>query len=65
VFTSWRVVMEHPAPMALWAGLILALTGLGMASMLIGLIIVLPWLAHSSWHAYRDVVDTSGLSERA
>ena len=65
VFTSWRVVMEHPAPMALWAALILALTGLGMASMLIGLVIVLPWIAHASWHAYRDVVDTSGLSERA
>lgn len=65
VFTSWRVVMEHPLPMALWAGLILALTGLGMASMLIGLVIVVPWLAHASWHAYRDLVDTSGWSERA
>lgn len=64
VFTSWRVVMEHPVPMAFWAALLLLLTGLGMASMLFGLIIVVPWLAHASWHAYRDVVDTSGLSER-
>jgi uncharacterized membrane protein len=23
-----------------------------------------PWLAHASWHAYRDLVDTSGLAER-
>jgi uncharacterized membrane protein len=65
VFTSWRVVMEHPIPMALWAALILALTGLGMASMLVGLVIIVPWLSHASWHAYRDLVDTSGLSERA
>jgi uncharacterized membrane protein len=65
VFTSWRVVMEHPMPMALWAGLILLLTLVGMGTMMLGLIIVVPWLAHASWHAYRDVVDTSGLSERA
>jgi len=65
VFTSWRVVMEHPLPMALWAALLLGMTGLGMASMLVGLVIIVPWLAHASWHAYRDMVDTSGWSERA
>jgi len=64
VFTSWRVVLEHPAPMALWAGLIMALTALGMASLLFGLIVILPWLAHASWHAYCDLVDTSNLAER-
>jgi uncharacterized membrane protein len=62
VLTSWRVVMEHPAPMALWAALIMGLTALGMASALVGLVVVVPWLAHSSWHAYRDLVDTSGLT---
>jgi uncharacterized membrane protein len=55
VFTSWRVVMEHPQAMALWAFLLMGLTGLGMLTM-IGLIVVLPWLGHSSWHAYRDLV---------
>lgn len=65
VFTSWRVVMEHPAPLALWAGLIMLLTLLGMATLMLGLVVFVPWIAHSSWHAYRDVVDTSGLSERA
>lgn len=64
VFTSWRVVMEHPAPMALWAALLLGLTMLGMASLLVGLVVVVPWLSHASWHAYRDMVDTSGLAER-
>ncbi|PZP36743.1 MAG: hypothetical protein DI603_01945 [Roseateles depolymerans] len=56
VFTSWRVVMEHPAPIALWAVLLLALTAIGMATALIGLIVILPWLGHASWHAYRDLV---------
>ncbi|MFO1341427.1 MAG: DUF2189 domain-containing protein [Burkholderiaceae bacterium] len=56
VFTSWRAVMEHPLPMALWALLIMGLTAFGMATLLLGLVVVLPWLAHASWHAYRDLV---------
>jgi uncharacterized membrane protein len=40
----------------------MALTLLGMASAMVGLVIVLPWLGHASWHAYRDLVDTSGLT---
>jgi uncharacterized membrane protein len=56
VLTSWRVVMEHPAPMALWAALIMGLTAAGMATALLGLIVVVPWLAHASWHAYRDLL---------
>lgn len=59
VFTSWRVVMEHPAPMAIWAALLLGLTVAGMATALLGLVVVVPWLAHASWHAYRDLVDSS------
>jgi uncharacterized membrane protein len=42
----------------------MALTVLGMATCLIGLIVVAPWLAHASWHAYRDLVSTAGLEER-
>jgi uncharacterized membrane protein len=61
VFTSWRVVLENPAPLALWAALIIGLTGLGMFTALAGLVFVVPWLAHASWHAYRDLVDASGL----
>ena len=56
VLTSWRVVHAHPVPMALWAALIMAVTLLGMATALLGLVVVVPWLAHASWHAYRDLV---------
>ncbi|MDC8783833.1 DUF2189 domain-containing protein [Roseateles koreensis] len=56
VFTSWRVVMEYPAPVALWAALIMLLSLAGMATMLLGLVVVVPWLGHASWHAYRDLV---------
>ncbi len=63
VFTSWRTVLEHPLPMAIWAGLIMGLSALGMALFLVGLVVIVPWLAHASWHAYRDLVDTAGLPE--
>lgn len=61
VFTSWRVVMDNPGPLGLWAALLMGLTLLGMATALIGLIPVVPWLAHASWHAYRDLVGAEGL----
>ena len=64
VLTSWRVVMEHPVPMALWAVLIMGLTLLGMALMLLGLVLTVPWIAHASWHAYQDTVAASGPAER-
>lgn len=56
VYASWRVVLMHPAPMALWALVIVLLTLLAMAPLLLGLVVVVPWLAHASWHAYRDLI---------
>lgn len=64
VLTSWQAVLANPLPMALWAALILGFTLLGLGSLLLGLIAVLPMLGHASWHAYRDLVDASGLPER-
>ena len=56
VATSVGAALMNPLPMALWATLILGLTLLGMATLMLGLIVVVPWLAHASWHAYRDLV---------
>jgi uncharacterized membrane protein len=64
VLTSWRVVLANPLPMALWAGLLMGLTVLGLASLLIGLLLVVPLLGFASWHAYRDAVDASALPHR-
>lgn len=60
VFNSWRAVLEHPVPMAMWALLLIVLTALGMATLLLGLVVIVPWLAHASWHAYRDLVKAGG-----
>jgi uncharacterized membrane protein len=64
VLTSWQVVLANPMPMAFWAAIIMIFTMLGLGSLLLGLIPVLPMLGHASWHAYRDLVDASHLPAR-
>lgn len=55
--TSINAVAENPRPLALWALIIMLLCGLGFASLLLGMIVILPWLGHASFHAYKDLVE--------
>jgi uncharacterized membrane protein len=64
VLTSWQTVLANPVPMAFWASIIMIFTMLGIGSLMLGLIFVLPMLGHASWHAYRDLVDVSHLPAR-
>lgn len=64
VLTSWKSVMTHPFQMTFWAFLIIGFSLLGIFSLLLGLILIIPMLGHGSWHAYRDLVDVSHLEER-
>lgn len=60
VGASWRAVAAHPATLVVWALLIALLVGLAMVLGLVGLVVVIPWLAHASWHAYRDLTGRAG-----
>jgi uncharacterized membrane protein len=64
VLTSWKAVLTHPFQMTLWAFLIIGFSMLGIFSLFLGLILVIPMLGHGSWHAYRHLVDVSDLEER-
>ncbi len=55
--TSVRTVFTNLPAMALWAAIIVVLTGLGMATALLGLIVVMPLLGHATWCAYKDLVE--------
>ena len=55
--TSINAVAENPLPLALWASILMILTGLGFATALIGLVLILPWLGHASFHAYKELVE--------
>jgi uncharacterized membrane protein len=56
IVTSVRAVLANPGPMLLWAALIVVFTAAGLASLFIGLVVMLPLIGHATWHAYRDLV---------
>jgi len=56
VMTSLWAVRENPLAMLVWAFAIVLLTGIGIATSFIGLVVIFPILGHATWHAYRDLV---------
>lgn len=54
---SLRAVARHPFASAEWALVIALLTAFGIATALVGLIVIYPVLGHASWHAYKALRD--------
>lgn len=54
--TSLRAVLQNLGAMLLWAALIVAFIAVGFATMMIGMVVLLPLLGHATWHAYKDIV---------
>jgi uncharacterized membrane protein len=65
LLASIRAVGDNPAPMALWAAIIMLATAASMATLMIGFVFAVPVIGHASWHAYRDVLDVARLPPRA
>jgi len=57
--SSINAVLRNKFTAAAWALTILLLTAIGIATALLGLIVIIPWLAYASWHAYRETLDVS------
>lgn len=55
--TSLRAFLLNTGPLLLWAALLVALTLIGFATLLFGLVVIMPILGHATWHAYRDLVE--------
>jgi len=51
-------VLAHPGLMLRWAVVIAVLLFLGMLPGFLGLLIVMPWLGHASWHIYAQLSAT-------
>jgi uncharacterized membrane protein len=64
VLTSWKTVLAYPVTMALWAFLLMLFCMLGLFSLFLGMVLVVPMLGHASWHAYRALVDVDDLPPR-
>ncbi|NLD70984.1 MAG: DUF2189 domain-containing protein [Limnobacter sp.] len=56
--TSVKAIGTNPAAKLVWAALIVALVAVGFATMLVGMVVLLPLLGHATWHAYRDLVES-------
>jgi uncharacterized membrane protein len=55
--TSFKAVSSNLRAMTLWAAIIVGLTLVGFATLLFGLIVIMPIIGHATWHAYRELVE--------
>jgi uncharacterized membrane protein len=53
--TSMALVWNNLPVMLTWAAIMLALITIGIATGLLGMIVIFPVLGHGSWHAYRTM----------
>src|SRR5580693_1722602 len=56
VETSIKTLLKNPVPMALWGLIVAAALLIGALPFFIGLTLVVPFLAHATWHLYRKVI---------
>lgn len=54
--TSVKAVIANSTAMALWAAIIVGLVALGMLTFMLGFLIIMPWLGHATWCAYKDLI---------
>jgi uncharacterized membrane protein len=55
--TSIKAVMQNKLVMLIWAGLIGLLFIIGLVTLYVGLLFIIPILGHATWHAYKELVE--------
>ena len=56
--TSIRAVLTNPVAMAVWGLIVAAALFIGCLPLFVGLAVAMPVLGHSTWHLYRQVVES-------
>ncbi|WP_439153781.1 DUF2189 domain-containing protein [Yoonia sp.] len=56
VVTSVRVTLRNPLVIGTWGIVVTVLLGVGVLTLFVGMIVVLPVLGHATWHLYRQAV---------
>jgi len=59
VVSSINAVLRNKWTMLSWAALIVLFTGIGLATGLLGFVVIIPWLGYATWHGYRAALDVS------
>lgn len=60
VLTSVDIAMKSPVAVAAWGAIVAGLLAVGVLTLFVGLIVVLPLLGHATWHLYRRAVVSVG-----
>lgn len=64
VYTSVRAVLKNPVAMTVWGLIVIVSLAIGFSLLFVGLAVVMPVLAHASWHLYRRVVQNVNAAHR-
>lgn len=56
VFTSFNAVKNNLPAMMVWAAIICIGTFIGFATYGVGMLVIIPILGYSTWHAYRETI---------
>ena len=56
VVTSVKVALKNPVPIGVWGMIVAGSLAIGSLPALLGLVLVLPILGHSTWHLYKRAV---------
>ena len=57
VVTSINAVLKNKLTMLIWGGVIVVLVLIGIVTFYVGFIVLLPWVGHATWHAYKETID--------
>jgi uncharacterized membrane protein len=63
IISSLNAVLRNKPAMLVWSLCIVALTAVGFATGYLGFIVIMPWLAFSAWHAYRQTIDAASWAD--
>ena len=64
LLTSIRAVGENPFTMGLWAAVVMGAVLVSLATAMLGFVVTIPLIGHATWHAYKDLVDSSAVPLR-
>lgn len=59
VVTSVNATLRNRRAMMVWGAIVVGCVLLGFATLFLGFVVLMPWLGHATWHAYRATVDAS------
>jgi uncharacterized membrane protein len=56
IITSLHAVWQNKSVITIWALFILALMAVGVATALVGFLVIVPVIGYATWHAYRETI---------